>query len=101
MALTPTLTLFDVEARKEGSSDRQRWQWIDKMTEELRAFSNAGGEVLFATDVGYTDHFDTALEFTDVARRNEFSADPGFSDHQPGGQVWICRPQWTHCQGHG
>jgi imidazolonepropionase-like amidohydrolase len=38
------------------------------MVAELRAFSQAGGEVLFGTDVGYTDHFDTALEFTLMAR---------------------------------
>lgn len=64
MALIPTLTLFDFEMRKAGGSDQERHKWIDKMVAELRAFSQAGGEVLFGTDVGYTDHFDTALEFT-------------------------------------
>ena len=34
------------------------------MVAELGAYSKAGGEVLFGTDVGYTDHFDTTLEFT-------------------------------------
>ena len=38
------------------------------MAAELRAFSQAGGKVLFGTDVGYTDDLDTALEFTLVAR---------------------------------
>jgi imidazolonepropionase-like amidohydrolase len=38
------------------------------MIGELHAFSQAGGEVLFGTDVGYTDHFDTALEFTLMSR---------------------------------
>ena len=68
MALIPTLTLFDFEARKSHSSDEEREKWIDKMIGELRAFSQAGGEVLFGTDVGYTDHFDTALEFTLMSR---------------------------------
>ncbi len=68
MALIPTLTLFDFEARKAGASDRDRQEWIDKMVGELRAFSEAGGEVLFGTDVGYIDHLDTALEFTLMSR---------------------------------
>jgi imidazolonepropionase-like amidohydrolase len=68
MALIPTLTLFDFEARKGGDSDQERQKWIEKMVGELRAFSQAGGEVLFGTDVGYTDHFDTALEFTLMSR---------------------------------
>ena len=68
MALIPTLTLFDFEARKGAVSDLDRDAWISKMVAELRAFSHAGGEVLFGTDVGYTDHYDTALEFTLMAR---------------------------------
>jgi len=68
MALIPTLTLFDFEARKGGVSESVRDAWIAKMVAELRAFSQEGGEVLFGTDVGYIDHFDTALEFTLMAR---------------------------------
>ncbi len=68
MALIPTLTLFDFEARKGDHSDKERQAWIDKMVGDLRVFSQAGGEVLFGTDVGYTDHFDTALEFTLMSR---------------------------------
>ena len=64
IALIPTLTLFDFEARKGGISDLDRQHWIDKMVTELHVFSSAGGEVLFGTDIGYTDHFDTSLEFT-------------------------------------
>ena len=64
MALIPTLTLFDSEARKSKSYDDERQGWIDRLTNELRVFSHSGGEVLFGTDVGYTDHFDTQLEFT-------------------------------------
>lgn len=63
LALIPTLTLFDFEGRKAGMPEAQRERWIEKMMGELRAYSQAGGEVLFGTDVGYTDHFDTALEF--------------------------------------
>ncbi len=59
------MTLWDFEARKvQGATDQEREAWIDKMVAELRAYSKAGGEVLFGTDVGYTDHFDTTLELT-------------------------------------
>ena len=68
MALIPTLTLFDSEARKGGASDATRQAWIDKMVAELRVFSDTGGEVLFGTDVGYTDHFDTTLEYALMSR---------------------------------
>jgi len=68
MALIPTLTLFDFEARKGGMRDADREDWLARMEAELRAFSQAGGEVLFGTDVGYTDHYDTALEYTLMSR---------------------------------
>ncbi len=63
MALIPTLTLYDFEARKGGDSDEEREQWIRRMTGELRAFVAGKGQVLFGTDVGYTNHFDTTMEF--------------------------------------
>jgi imidazolonepropionase-like amidohydrolase len=68
LALIPTLTLWDFEARKIQGTDQERVVWIDKMVAELGAYSNAGGEVLFGTDIGYTDHFDTTLEFTLMSR---------------------------------
>jgi imidazolonepropionase-like amidohydrolase len=68
MALIPTLTLFDFEARNGGLSDRNREGWLAQMVAELRACSQAGGEILFGTDIGYTDHYDTALEYTLMSR---------------------------------
>ena len=38
------------------------------MVAELKAFSAGGGSVLFGTDVGYTDHYDTAFEFELMGR---------------------------------
>jgi imidazolonepropionase-like amidohydrolase len=35
---------------------------------QLRAYSEAGGQILFGTDVGYTQHFDTAEEFEWMSR---------------------------------
>lgn len=68
MALIPTLTLFDFEARKGDMKDADREGWLARMEAELRAYSQAGGEVLFGTDVGYTDHYDTAMEYTLMSR---------------------------------
>ncbi len=68
VALIPTLTLFDVEAKKGGVSPEETEMWIRQAVQELKAYSDAGGEILFGTDVGYTDHFDTTEEFTLMAR---------------------------------
>ena len=68
LALIPTLTLFDVEAKKAGVSAEENELWIKQAAQELKAYSDAGGEILFGTDVGYTDHFDTTLEFTLMSR---------------------------------
>jgi imidazolonepropionase-like amidohydrolase len=68
LALIPTLTLFDFVARGAQGTDQEREAWIDKMVAELGAYSKVGGEVLFGTDIGYTDHFDTTLEFTLMSR---------------------------------
>jgi imidazolonepropionase-like amidohydrolase len=67
-ALIPTLTLFDFEARKSRLSDADRENWVRNAVGELSAFFSAGGEVLFGTDIGYTDHFDTELEFELMSR---------------------------------
>ena len=64
LSLIPTLTLFDVEGHKQNIPDQQLKPWLDQMVEQLRAYSEAGGDILFGTDIGYTDHHDTSLEFT-------------------------------------
>ena len=64
LSLIPTLTLFDVEARKANVPDQQRTAFIAEMVDQLRAYSEAGGDILFGTDIGYTDHYYTTLEFT-------------------------------------
>jgi len=63
LSLIPTLTLFDFEARKWNGSDQERQAWVAQMVDQLRAYSEVGGDVLFGTDIGYTDHYDTTLEF--------------------------------------
>ena len=63
MALIPTMTLFEVEAKKSGESPADLAQAITMITSELRDYSAAGGQILFGTDVGYIDVFDTTEEF--------------------------------------
>lgn len=63
MALTPTMTLFEVEAKKSGESSADLAQAISMITSEVRDYAAAGGQILFGTDVGYTDAFDTTEEY--------------------------------------
>lgn len=68
MALIPTLTLFDVEAKKAKVSQAEDEMWIAQVVQQLKVFSAAGGQVLFGTDIGYIDQADTIEEFTLMAR---------------------------------
>ncbi len=68
ISLTPTLTLFDFESRKLGASPQQTQQWINQAVSQLHTFAAAGGNVLFGTDIGYTDHADTTEEFSLMAK---------------------------------
>lgn len=63
MAVIPTLTLFEVEGKKSGESPEQLAKAIQATTSEVRDYVAAGGQILFGTDVGYTDAFDTTEEY--------------------------------------
>jgi imidazolonepropionase-like amidohydrolase len=63
MALIPTMTLFEVEARRSGESSQDLAQAIAMITTEVKDYAAAGGQILFGTDVGYTDAFDTSEEY--------------------------------------
>jgi imidazolonepropionase-like amidohydrolase len=68
MALIPTLTLFHVEGKKAGAPEQEIEKWLDMFVHEVRLYSDAGGEILFGTDVGYIDQFDTTEEFMLMGR---------------------------------
>jgi imidazolonepropionase-like amidohydrolase len=68
LALVPTLTLFEAELRREAAPDQVIERFVADATQQVRVFAAAGGTVLFGTDVGYIDHFDTRLEFELMAR---------------------------------
>jgi imidazolonepropionase-like amidohydrolase len=68
VALTPTLTLWHVEAKKGSASPDEIEKGMSKAARQLQAFSQAGGQVLFGTDVGYIEQFDTSEEFAWMSR---------------------------------
>lgn len=68
MALTPTLTLWDIEAKKQHAPANEIEKGIAKAGQQLESFSQAGGQILFGTDVGYIYQFDTAEEFMWMSR---------------------------------
>jgi imidazolonepropionase-like amidohydrolase len=68
MALIPTLTLFEVELKREGAGDEETRRFLDAGVEQVQVFSRIGGEILFGTDVGYTDAVDTTEEFRQMGR---------------------------------
>src|SRR5229473_1705397 len=68
VALTPTLTLWEVEGRKGGDSPDNIEKGTSKAARQLKAFSQAGGQILFGTDVGYIEQFDTSDEFAWMSR---------------------------------
>lgn len=68
MALIPTLTLLDVEGKKGNMRPADVEKWINMAVQEVKAYFDAGGQILFGTDVGYIDQFDTTEEFTLMSR---------------------------------
>jgi imidazolonepropionase-like amidohydrolase len=65
MALIPTLTLWHVETRALEDFEKGMNTIV---LPQLRAYSEAGGQILFGTDVGYIQQFDTSEEFAWMSR---------------------------------
>jgi len=61
ISLVPTLKLWRYEGRHARSS--QVAPTVEMAVSELRAYSQAGGTILFGTDVGYMDDYDPTDEF--------------------------------------
>jgi imidazolonepropionase-like amidohydrolase len=68
LALTPTLTLWEVEASKGNASPGEIEKGMGKAARQLQAFSEAGGQVLFGTDAGYIEQFNTSEELAWMSR---------------------------------
>jgi imidazolonepropionase-like amidohydrolase len=67
VALIPTLTLWHVESKNEATEEFEKGM-NTVVLPQLRAYSEAGGQILFGTDVGYIQQFDTAEEFEWMSR---------------------------------
>ena len=63
VALVPTLTLFEIEPRKDGAPEAFIRKFVGVAQQQVKAMSDAGGQILFGTDAGYTDAYDTRREF--------------------------------------
>ncbi len=68
MALIPTLTLFEVELKRAGGTAETAQKVVDLALQQVDAYSKAGGQILFGTDVGYIDVFDTTEEYRQLGR---------------------------------
>ncbi len=66
--LIPTLTLWEVELEKEHASPTDEQAFVQRGVNELKVFFEQGGTVLFGTDVGYTQHYDTTEEYVLMAK---------------------------------
>jgi imidazolonepropionase-like amidohydrolase len=68
MSVVPTLQLFGYEMKRENADPRLVGLAADDLVEQLRAYSKAGGQILFGTDVGYMTDYDPAEEYRLMAR---------------------------------
>lgn len=63
MALTPTFSLFEEGLQKEGASPEVVKRYLDASQQQVAAFVQAGGQLLFGTDIGYIELADTTREY--------------------------------------
>lgn len=68
VSLVPTLKLWKYEAAKADASPEDQLQFQSRAAKNLTAYANAGGQILFGTDVGYMTDYDPAEEFAAMAR---------------------------------
>ena len=68
IALIPTLTLWRIEAEREGAPKEAVQRFQNRGVEQLRAYFLTGGLILFGTDIGYTTHYDPTEEYEQMQR---------------------------------
>ena len=68
MAVVPTLQLFPYELKRAGLPQRIVDAATGDAVEQVRAYSKAGGQILFGTDVGYMTDYDPTEEYRLMAR---------------------------------
>jgi imidazolonepropionase-like amidohydrolase len=68
MALIPTLTLFETEGKRVGESPQETADTVATAIGQLKSYYDAGGQILFGTDAGYIEQYDTSEELTLMSR---------------------------------
>lgn len=63
IALVPTLTLFDSELRRERAPDAVVQRFVGAAQQQVRAMADGGAQILFGTDAGYIQVYDTHQEY--------------------------------------
>lgn len=63
VALVPTLTLFESEVRRNGMPAPEIARFVGHAQQQLAAAAAGGVDVLFGTDAGYIQIFDTHREY--------------------------------------
>ena len=63
MALTPTLSLWRIESEAADVPEDEIRQTVALAQQQLGAFAEAGGDILFGTDVGYVQAADLSDEY--------------------------------------
>ena len=66
-ALVPTLQLWQIERIRNGASPEVARTFQARGVVQLRQFHEAGGEVLFGTDVGYHSDYNPSEEYARMA----------------------------------
>jgi imidazolonepropionase-like amidohydrolase len=64
VALIPTLSMFPDEVRKAGGSEAEKASIAKGAVAQLKTYFDKGGTILFGTDVGYTQLYDTTSEYS-------------------------------------
>ncbi len=64
VALIPTLSMFPDEVRKAGGSEAEKAKIAKGAVAQLKTYFDKGGTILFGTDVGYTQLYDTTSEYS-------------------------------------
>jgi imidazolonepropionase-like amidohydrolase len=68
LSLTPTLKLWRVELEKAGAPPDVVRAFQDTAVNQLRAYFQAGGQILFGTDLGYITDYDPTEEYQQMQR---------------------------------
>jgi imidazolonepropionase-like amidohydrolase len=63
VAMTPTLALIEIELKQDGAPPAVTERIVANAQQQVTVFVQAGGTLLFGTDVGYIDAADTRREF--------------------------------------